>query len=441
MTHRITIKGLDTDLKGYGYLEDKKISFPYVLPGQELKVEERGRGKRKYYKILTPSNYNPEITGCKYFTHCGGCRARHIPYTSQFKLKVEPLVKFYKNLYNLNLEILPSDKIDKYRNRMDFAIFPNAIGLRQEGNFRNIIDIEECKIQTDIANRELKNLRIVLQDFAYNRKTNEGVLKYLTLRVSQKNELLTILTFISSFKDSDLESKLIDICKNNSIAENIIFCYNRPKAEVSATGELKVIRGNSYYIEKFFDIHFEVNFDSFFQPNPSGFTPILNFIEEEIRNHNFKTLVDLFCGGGFFSLIFGKYFEEILGYDIINSSITSARKSLQKAYPEKKVRFEVLDLYSKVLPESLESLDEKKTILFVDPPRNGLGEHLIRFIIQLGIEKIFYISCNPISQKKDIEMLNENYKISRGLLIDPYPHTPHLESVLFLEKKHDNELK
>lgn len=149
-------------------------------------------------------------------------------------------------------------------------------------------------------------------------------------------------------------------------------------------------------------------------------------------------MVDLFCGTGFFSLLFGDRFREILGVDILESSILHAKKNAELLYPEKRIEFKVLDLFSQKGNGLADSELDGDSVAFIDPPRNGLGARVISFLLERNFEKIFYISCNPQSQLSDLQSLHEKYKISRGLLTDPYPHTPHMESVVLLERRHES---
>lgn len=436
MPSSVLIEGISNQLTGYGFVDGRRVDFSYASIGDTIHFETLGRGKRRYHKVLEKKTSNHRNPGCEYFTKCGGCKARHLSYEDQFKYKTEHLRKYYLENYKIELIFQPSIQTEEYRNRMDFAVFPERIGLRQEGNFRKIIDVQECKIQSPLSNKELMAIRSYLGPLAYDRKTGEGFLKYITLRISLEGELTTILTFINLFRGTELESKLIQEFPEISFAKNIIFCYNRPQAEVSAVGESLIVRGKEFFQEKVMGKELSVPFDSFFQPNILGFKPILEFIQSSLQISKNKRMLDLFCGSGFFSVIFGEFFEEIYGYDIVPSSIQKALDRCTQEYPNKKVHFQVLDLLA-LNENNLFFEETKDTILFLDPPRNGLGARLAQKIGEGSFSTIFYISCNPESQRNDLEVLKENFKISRGLITDPYPHTPHLESVLLLEKKHD----
>ena len=146
-------------------------------------------------------------------------------------------------------------------------------------------------------------------------------------------------------------------------------------------------------------------------------------------------MIDLFCGNGFFSILFGDRFQHLIGYDWVESSIQTATENLTRIYPDKKIKFEKKDLLQfKDVFTSSNSIP-KDSILILDPPRNGIGTKLTEYILESEIENILYVSCNPNSQLEDLKILSQKYQILSGLITDPYPHTPHLESVLFLKRE------
>ena len=432
MTGEVEIIGFDSDINGYGFFNEKRLTFRYASPGDLVVFETRGSGKRKYNKILEHQKKETIDYGCKFFTQCGGCRARNIPYETQFDLKTRVYKKKLFEISGDRIQFIPARKTENYRNRMDFAVFPEEIGLHQEGNFRRIIDIDHCNLQKEIANRELNALRPHLLPLAYHRKSEEGYLKYLTIRTSSSGELMSILTFTLPFRDTEMEKEFAEVILKHSLADHILFCFNRIKSEVSAVGEFKVLKGNSFYTEEILGNKIEIPFDSFAQPNPDGFLPILEFIGKKTSLLKKSILFDLFSGSGFFSILFGSHFSALYGMDSVPASIQKANEILREKFPDKKIDFRCIDLYQ---TKELFLGDPKNSFLIMDPPRNGVGKSLLEILIQSEVQDILYVSCNPNSQLTDLETLLPFYNVVDGVVTDPYPHTPHLESVLHLSKK------
>ncbi len=423
-----------------GVSPDTNLTFRYANIGDEVVYEQRGRGKNKFAKVESILRNNPYNPQCKHFADCGGCSAQHLEYPLQFTTKTSQIMEKFKTNFEFVPDLVPATRHYEYRNRMDFAVFPGFIGLRQAENFRRIIDVKKCEIQSNWANEELAQLRSLIfeeyPDLPLDRRTGEGYLKYITLRTNiNGTDTITILTFTEEFQDCKLEKELISRILKFSSSNNIVFCYNRKQSEVSADGKFLVVRGKPYYTEEILDKKIQVPFNSFFQTNPKGFMPIIQFIQDILKENESSTLIDLFCGNGFFSILFGEKFQNLIGYDWVESSINTAIENLTRIYPDKRIIFEKKDLIQFKDIFSNTNAIPKDSILILDPPRNGIGIKLSEYILNSSIESILYVSCNPNSQLDDLKILSQNYEIESGLITDPYPQTPHLESVLFLKRK------
>ncbi|TGK31495.1 class I SAM-dependent RNA methyltransferase [Leptospira gomenensis] len=434
------VQRISSNLRGILISGTTKIEAPYSLPGDEYDVFLFKKKRRKPSVKLVPISEVPRSVKppCEAFTRCGGCAAQHIPYEEQFRLKTSSLCESYRNDFGAEPVLIPAQTTYHYRNRMDFGVFPGpVVGQRESGSFRKIVDLKSCSIQSREADEELARFRGLLSrfpDLPYDRKLDAGFLKYITIRKARNtSELMTVLTFVEEFKNSVQEETFAEECLKNLKADHLLFCYNRRKGEVSSSGEARSIRGSSSYSELVWGKEFRVPFDSFFQPNPTGFQPILDFMEREIPNGSGK-LVDLFCGSGFFGRIFAHRFKEVVGIDSIESSLEIARTQMRADFPEIQSTYHREDLFSK---KSLPGLSELfrsngNDVLIADPPRAGLGEFVLEALLNSTIGSFLYVSCNPSSQLEDLRKLKDRFRIRKLMITDPYPQTPHLESVAFL---------
>ncbi|PJZ54600.1 23S rRNA (uracil(1939)-C(5))-methyltransferase RlmD [Leptospira adleri] len=435
------VQSIRSNLRGVLFSEKNLIEVPYSLPGDLYNVTLFKKKRRKPSAKLELISQVPRSTTppCPAFTRCGGCSAQHIPYLEQFSLKTSSLFQSYLKDFGVAPILVPAEKTYHYRNRMDFSVFPGPIvGQRESGSFRYVVDLESCLIQSDESNEELARFRSLIREFPqlpYDRREDLGFLKYITLRKARNTkELMSILTFAEEFKNTPEESEFAEACKKFLKADHLLFCYNRRKGEISAMGEIKVLRGSDSYLELVAGKEFRVPFDSFFQPNPTGFQPILDFIQNEIPESS-EHLIDLFCGSGFFSRILANRFQRITGIDSIESSLEIARKQMKTDFPEINFSYVREDLFSKKAAEGLEKIfsSVEKNLLIADPPRAGLGEFVIEALKNSKIDSFLYVSCNPTSQKDDLWKLKDLFQIQKILITDPYPQTPHLESVALLK--------
>ncbi len=436
----VEIQKLLPNLRGEGYLEKKRLEIPYSLPGDVYNAYKFGKRKFFYKYEATHLEKRSASPLCSKFGECGGCSGQHIPYQEQFVLKSKPILEELKNRSIENWNTSPASSSYSYRNRMDFAVFPNrVVGLRMAGNFRKIVSLDSCPIQSDWANSEMKTFPEILDVFPgleYDRKKETGYLKYITLRKSMFTEdSMTIFTFTEDFKNSPDLPRMAEAAEKISKAKNIVFCFNRRKGEISASGECMVVRGNSYLEETIWGKTFRVPFDGFFQPNPKEFIQILEFIKTRIQTS--PTLVDLFCGSGFFSLLFGEGFSHILGIDIVPSSVQAGEEILNQEFPGKKIEFSAFDLFHKKGLARMEAADLpwKDSVLIADPPRSGLTPELCGFLNANPVRQLFYVSCNPENLLRDIRLLEEGYELKEFLLCDPFPQTPHMEAIALFSPK------
>lgn len=435
---KVIVESLDSDFSGIVTAPNgKKVNVFFTYPGDELIVEYvKRRPRQRSLRInKTIRNHDWNLVKCNVFGECGGCTGQHIDYKEQLNLKFSPIIDGFQKDLGISIQSIPSEQIYEYRSRMDFSVFPGPIiGQRQRGNFRKVVPITSCSIQSNWANQALKDVQSVLNqmpEIIWDRRSEEGGLKYLTIRKAQNtNDGILIFTFTDGYESHPSMENFRKLCLNSLTQESLLFCYNRPKSEVSAFGRPEILRGKSTFIESVLGKSFEIPFDSFFQPNPKGFLPILSFIKERLPKTG-KNLIDLFCGNGFFSLLYGDSFEHIDGYELTESSIEIASQTFQRTYPNKSHSFQIANLFM-----SIEPLKERdNATLILDPPRAGAGKLVNQWIRDFGPVYVFYVSCNPYSQKEDVSIFLPQYDFVDGIIIDPYPHTPHTESVLFFQRK------
>lgn len=435
---QIQIDYLTADFLGVGIAPNgRKISYPYTLPGDVVSVEYTKKKSRPGRYRLVDFIHKQEWSEvrCPHFSECGGCAGQHIKYIDQCDLKFAPIKTAFKNDFDMEFETVTAEETFHYRSRMDFSVFPGPrIGLRARGNFRRVIDVNKCYIQTSWANEELEKIRLLLNEystFPWDRRSEVGGLKYVTLRKAKfTSESMTIFTFTDGFASHPEYEEFKERALQILGADHILNCFNRVKSEVSASGTIEILKGESTYKEVILGVPFQVPFDSFFQPNPAGFLPILHFIEKGLPRER-TSLTDLFCGNGFFATLFGKSFPVIHCYELTASSIEVAKNNLLTLFPEKEIEATVVNLF---LDTSLLRSDPDG-VLILDPPRAGAGTKVNDWIRHSGPKDLFYVSCNPYSQLEDLKQYLEMYEPISCLLLDPYPHTPHCESVVHLRRK------
>ncbi|GIX43427.1 MAG: putative RNA methyltransferase [Leptospiraceae bacterium] len=453
------IKKILPTLEGEIVYKNKIFTVPFVLPGDivHFTIKKFGR-KRKIIPLSIERNSETlfEYTTqpiCKYFGECGGCKGQHLTYDFQWNLKTNNLKNNYQKEFSINIkEILP-ENIFHYRNRMDFVVTDSIIGLRKPNQFNQFVDIDYCYIQKEEANIVLKLFRKIFKKYknlGFNRKTKQGIIKYITIRTGITGFIIFTLNkdsleieenqkiysqFLQEFID---EIKILE--KKHSYSFSIKECYVDDKAEISNVNNGKILYGNPTMKISFDDLIFEVPPDAFFQPNPDILSKMLNNgINDFLQFYNNKKyqIIDLYCGTGVLSIYFTHKLKNFLltslfGIEMSENAIELAKQNFENFFGNQiPYHFMVADLN-----KTTEIPLSQETILILDPPRSGLHPKIIKWILnQSLIDWIFYISCNPPKQYEDIQHLKERYEIKSIIFGDPFPHTSHWESLMLLQKK------
>lgn len=405
------------DEKGRGIAGDMYVPFCY--PGDIVDVELTNRRKKrgKLISVINPSPFR-QHPPCSYFGSCGGCPWQGLKYEAQLKFK-EERVKF---LFEECLPIIPSPDIYFYRNRMDFAFGPNySIGLKDAKN--NIIDIEKCWLMSEESNAIVKHLR----DFISQKKLlnyKDGIMRHVVIREG-KNEKNTILNILTSDKGSFPLNELWESMKD--LVNGIVWSINLSPADRSY-GEIQKTAGQDYLIESLNGIKFKIPAQSFFQTNTRQAEKLLEVIKDFAGLEGKETILDLFSGTGSIGLFLAKNAKEVVGIeenqDAVELSKTNAELNGISNFSAIAGRVE----------DILKTYERKAKLVILDPPRPGVHKKALAKIGEIKPQKIVYVSCNPTTQKQDIDLLKEfGYRIEKCQPLDMFPHTPHIENVILLK--------
>lgn len=458
----IEIEKLNTKFEGEFRFRGKKRGIPFTLPGDQVSfdVKRAGRGVKLQVTEIHPApsydhlDFTLQEPGCELFTRCGGCRARHILYDDQLRIKSAGVIQKMKDNFLITPDLKPAPRISAYRNRMDFVVEENIVGLRSVGDFSTFNDIKFCDIQKDKANRALKLVREILAEHPqvpFRRKDFTGTLKYVTIRDGYESGAI-ILTVMKENIESqpytnfinELTNTLRNLQSNELKGYSLVETYSENhEAEVSCTPGGRAILGSPGFQEKMGGNIFDVPYDSFFQPNPEAFDILLDWSLEQLSPHRDQLgnlLMDLYSGAGVLSSIitarFPEQFNEVLGFDFVASSVERAKDHFPD--PDMNIQFFAQDLNrvkEEIFPEN------RKGFLIADPPRAGISPSLRKAIRKSDFAPVFlYISCNPDSQVEDLKEITKSYRIEKAMIMDQFPHTPHLEQAVLLVKKEDGTI-
>lgn len=391
----ILIEKLDNEGNGLSYINGKIIFIPKCLEGELVDIDIVKETKKYYIgklnKIIIPSKKRID-SPCKYFDKCNGCNLLNLNYEDTLiykENKIKEIFKKYLN-YNLDVNVIKCDDHYNYRNKVLLHIKNKVLGFVNENN---IINIDECKIINTTLNdviEFIKSLNII----------NGKVL----LRVNYLNEILISIETEEDITLNKINSNIKGIVLNN-----------------------KVIYGQDYLIDTVDQLKFKISYNSFFQINKEINTKLFNIINENINDKD--NTLDLYCGVGTLGINSSFKANSVVGIDNFPNNIKDANEN-KLLNNIKNIEFIYGDasIFTKYVEKNINTI-------IVDPPRNGLNKFTLKNILEYSPNKIIYVSCDPFTLVRDLKELMNVYDIKKYYLLDMFPFTHHVESLVILKRK------
>ncbi len=434
----------------------KILEVPGAIEGETVRVNIQKKKRRAFIgtlvEIVHPSE-NRSIPQCPHFLTCGGCSLQHLAYRQQLVEKQKVIKDFFP--LQTDLPIMGSPSLWNYRNKMEFSFSQDKEGNRylglmrlfSKGRVENIID---CAIAPHWMSKLLIGTRewwaqTHLEAFRLTGLT--GTLMNLTLREAQGGAQKMILLTVSGnplYALSKDHVKSFQEMIQKVLPESIhpvvsVFILVKQVQKGSPTQIFEMhLSGPTTIIEKL-DIldrsfYFHISPQAFFQPNPQQAASIYKQAIMLADLTPEDTVFDLYAGVGSIGITLARHVKRVIGIESNRYSGMDAKENLI---------LNKIDNYDYIVGSVEEKFSElaqsiaTNKVVIVDPPRAGLGSYMIQTLLSLKIQKILYISCNPKTQKQDMESLQKEYDITSLQPIDQFPHTPHLENIILLQKRKD----
>ena len=397
----LKIDKLDHYGRGITKLANKTVFVENALPNEivEIKVNKEKKNfiEASVSKYINKSNKRIE-SQCPYYNHCGGCNIMHLSYENQLNFKqqkINNIITKYLNTDTKINDIIKSDISEYYRNKVTFQVKKN-IGFYNNETY-DIINVNKCIISNKLINNSIQ----------YLRKLNLKDISKITCRTGS-NELMIII---------ETQSKKLDITPLKNIANSIYLkIYN----------EYIHTFGKEYIYETLGKYKFKISPDSFFQVNINTCLKLYNKVKEYIGTN--KNVIDLYCGTGSIGIFISEN-NNVIGIEINKSAIKDAKDN-KKLNNIKNIDFICGDSGKK-----LKDLNFKPDVIIVDPPRSGLNKETINNILKFDSKEIIYVSCDPMTLVRDLNILNKYYDIKEITPFDMFPNTHHIENIAYLTKK------
>lgn len=433
--------------EGLGYYNGEFAMFvPMSVPGDILKVEiislKKNYGRALIKEIITPGAERIKDLNHITFEDFQGCDFGMLDYRAQLKYKkemVEDVVRrIGKNSDVLIEETLESPIEKNYRNKV---IEPFSFNGKEiiTGFFKrkshNVFQVEDNMLNSVLGNKiiaELKNILNKNKVTVYDEKKHKGVLRHVMIRTNSFNEAMLVLIV----NDTKVSDKIKDILKETmdkfKEITSVYVSLNDRKTNVALGQKNILVYGEKTIKEDIDNIHFNISPTSFFQINLEQTKRLYSLAINMFENIENKKIVDAYAGTGTIGMILSKKAKEVYSIEIVESAVKDGIQTAKENNIEN-VKFICGDV-NKELGKLIKM--EKVDSIILDPPRKGIDEESLINISKVGIEEIVYISCNPSTFARDIEILEkEGYRLVRVKPVDMFPQTSHIEVVGRLVKK------
>ena len=387
------IQKMDNQARGITYHNDKIVFVNNALPKEDVEISIILDKKR--YSVAGVTKYNKISVNrikpkCKYYGICGGCQLEHICYQDELEYKKNYLNDIFKVL-DVKIDKIVSDKDYGYRNKINLKVDNKKIGYNKL-NSNEIISIDECLIADKLINEKIKYLDLIDKN-----NVNEVIIK------SFDNKVMLVLDGDNNINISKLVNHFDTIYINDKL--------------VSGDKIVTTINNIKYYIAP----------NSFFQVNSSVAEKMFNYIKDICKNKQSSRAIDLYCGCGSISLIIANIVDYVYGVELNKQSIIDANENkLLNNISNAEFKCDTTD--------NIEDINDFDTMI-VDPPRNGLSKKVINKILSSNIKNIIYVSCDPITLRRDLLLLKNKYNIDSITTFDMFPNTYHVENVCTLSIK------
>lgn len=446
--------------KSLARVEGKVIFIEDVVPGDVVNIR-LGKNKKDWAEarpILFQSLSGDRVQPfCQHFGVCGGCQWQMLPYEKQLVYKQKQVFDNLTRIGKIELPefepIVGAYPVTRYRNKIEYTfsnkryLLPhelndesvstqmNVAGYHAKGLFDKVVDIIECHLQEEPTNA----IRIAVKEFAlennysfYDIREHSGLLRTMQVRLCRSGELMVNIVFGRHDKKK-IKDLLDHILKLYPQITTLLYTINEKKNDSMHDLDPVVFSGKGYVIETLEQYKFKIGAKSFFQTNTYQGEKLYQVAREYAALTGKEVVYDLYCGTGSIGIFVSGNAKKVIGVEMIGEAVDDAieNASLNSVHHAKFFAGDV----SEVCNDEFFAEHGRPDVIITDPPRAGMSEQLVKKILEIEAPLVVYVSCNPATQARDLNMMKEKYRVARVRPVDMFPHTHHIENVVQLKLK------
>ena len=451
----VEITGIAFGGKGLVRINGMAVFVDQAVPGDKALIriirKKKNYAEARVAKLTEPSSQRVE-SPCVYSGFCGGCKWQFLDYAVQLKYKHQHVVESLEHIGQIkNVPVPPtiaSPLKFGYRNKMEFSCTDRrwlsplemqqpqtdktfGIGLHVPGTFFKIFDTKRCLLLPDLGNHLLDDVRKFIRASrlpVYGLRSHEGFWRFLVLRHSAAFDRWMV-NIVTAADDHQALQPLADLLLEKypqviAVVNNI----TSRKAGV-AVGEMELrLAGAATIVDQIDSFAFEISANSFFQTNTAGAAQLYATVKKFAELSGSETVIDLYSGTGTIAILLSGDAKAVVGLEMAPSAVADARHNCQINGVEN------CQFISGDIRQSLPKISNRPDVLIIDPPRSGVHPDVLKAVLALSPERIVYVSCNPATLARDLNLLKAIYRVQQVQPVDLFPHTYHIESVAKLQK-------
>jgi 23S rRNA (uracil1939-C5)-methyltransferase len=455
---KILISGIAAEGKAIARHNDLVIFIPFVVPGDVVDIQLT-RKKNSYAegKVIHFHEYSPQRTEafCEHYGVCGGCKWQILPYDEQIRYKQQQVIDNLTHIGKIELpeitHILGSEKTQFYRNKLEFTFSNkswmteeeirssvaienrNALGFHIPGMFDKVLDIRKCWLQDDISNQirnEIKAFALQNNYTFFDLRNQTGLLRNIIIRTSSTGEVMLIVVFFENDKDKK-DALMNHLAEKFPSITSLIYIINEKANDTITDREIYVFKGKNYIYEEMEGLKFKIGPKSFYQTNSEQAYNLYRIARDFAGLTGNESVYDLYTGTGTIANFVARQARRVIGIEYVPEAIEDARINSEINGIDNTLFF-AGDMKDILNDEFIKTYG-RPDVIITDPPRAGMHDDVIETIISAEPRKIVYVSCNPATQARDLNLLGQKHRVSKIQPVDMFPHTHHVENVVLLE--------
>ena len=454
----VTITGVAAEGKAIARVDDKVIFVPFVAPGDVVDIQLT-RKKNSYAegRAIRFHSYSDKRTEpvCEHFGVCGGCKWQHLFYKEQLSFKQQQVIDSITRIGKVEIDeacpILGSGKTLYYRNKLEFTFSNkrwltdeqirsgetfdqmNGLGFHIPGMFDKVLDINECWLQSELSNR----IRLAVKEYCFTHegypffdlRNQDGFMRTLLIRTTSTGELMAIVVFFHEDKERR-EALLSHIADKFPEITSLLYIINEKKNDTITDQEVLVFKGKDHIVEEMEGLKFKIGPKSFYQTNSEQAYELYKITREFAGLTGKELVYDLYTGTGTIANFVSRSALKVIGIEYVPEAIEDAKVNASLNGIDNTLFF-AGDMKD-ILNEEFIRTYGRPDVIITDPPRAGMHDDVIKTILFAAPKRIVYVSCNPATQARDLNLLDNMYAVKKIQPVDMFPHTHHVENVALL---------